>query len=162
MWVIGSAYKGFADSRPGWGKNRHIPEQCGLTWLSSLSKANQYFSSKNQLPMILIVTWNDYEEGTEIETGIDNCVSISAQSDGSKISWQINGDERTIDHYSILASSDGKRAIPLQDISAGRGHSLDIANILPSRGHWTIYVEAVGRASLLNHLSNPVQINIRQ
>jgi Glycosyl hydrolase family 99 len=162
MVVIGSAYKGFDDSRASWGKNRHIPEQCGLTWLSSFAKANQYFSSRSQLPLVLLVTWNDYEEGTEIETGIDNCVSISAQSSESRISWQINGDERTIDHYAVLASSDGKTAIPLQDVVAGRGHSLDVANILPSPGHWTIYVEAVGRPSLWNHLSNPVQVNSAQ
>ena len=162
MVVIGSAYKGFDDSRASWGKNRHIPEQCGLTWLGGFAKANQYFSSKNQLPMLLIVTWNDYEEGTEIETGIDNCVSITAQSNGSKISWQINGEERTLDHYSVLASSDGKTAIPIQDVAAGRSHSLDVANILPSRGRWTIYVEAVGKASIGNHMSNPAQVDIQQ
>lgn len=160
--VIGSVYKGFDDSRASWGKGRHIPEQCGLTWLSSFAEADRYYSAKNQLPMLLVVTWNDYEEGTEIETGIDNCVSVTAQADGSKVSWKVNGDERTVDHYRILASSDGKNVTPLDDIAAGHNHSIDVTTSLPGKGHWTIYVEAVGRASLLNHLSNPVQITVGQ
>lgn len=158
--VIGSAYKGFDDSRASWGKNRHIPEQCGLTWLSTFAKVNQEYSARNQLPMLLIVTWNDYEEGTEIETGIDNCVSLSAQAQGTKISWQVSGDERTIDHYRVMATSDGKTAIPINDIVAGRGHSADVGSSLPGEGAWTIYIEAVGRPSMFNHLSNPVQVNI--
>jgi hypothetical protein len=160
MVVIGSAYKGFDDSRASWGKNRHIPEQCGLTWLSTFAKIDQTFSSRNQLPMLLIVTWNDYEEGTEIETGIDNCVSVSAQAQGSRISWQVSGDERTIDHYRILATSDGKTLTPISDLAAGQSHSSDVGNSLPGAGSWTIYIEAVGRPSLYNHLSNPVQVNI--
>jgi hypothetical protein len=157
--VIGSAYKGFDDSRAEWGKNRHIPEQCGMTWLQSFAKANQYYSARNQLPMLLVVTWNDYEEGTEIETGIDNCVSVSASVEGGRLTWSISGDERTIDHYRILATSDGKNATALDDVAAGQGHKLDIAAILAGKGRWSIYVEAVGRASMLNHLSNPVQVN---
>src|SRR6185312_11484359 len=105
--VIGSAYKGFDDSRASWGKNRHIPEQCGLTWLSTFAEADRYYSAKNQLPMLLIVTWNDYEEGTEIETGIDNCVSVTAQAQGTNLNWRTTGDPRTIYAFRILGSQDG-------------------------------------------------------
>lgn len=160
MVVIGSAYKGFDDSRASWGKGRHIPEQCGLTWLSSFAKANQFYSKRNQLPMMLIVTWNDYEEGTEIETGIDNCVSVSAATQGSTLSWNLSGDERTVDHYRVWASSDGKHLVPVQDIAAGGRRAVDVSNLLPNAGNWTVYIEAVGRASLLNHLSNAVQVTI--
>lgn len=157
--VIGSAYKGFDDSRASWGKNRHIPEQCGLTWLSTFAEADRYYSARNQLPMLLIVTWNDYEEGTEIETGIDNCVSVSAQAQGTTLNWRTTGDLRTIYGFRVLASQDGKSAIPLQDMPAGRSNSLDLSSILPGSGQWTVYVEAIGQPGLLNHLSNPVQIN---
>ncbi len=159
--VIGSVYKGFDDSNASWGKNRHIPEHCGLTWLSTFAEADRYYSAKNQLPMLLIVTWNDYEEGTEIETGIDNCVSVSAQVQGTNLTWRTTGDPRTIYSYRILASQDGKNAIPLQDFAAERNSSLDLAKLLPSRGPWTVYVEAVGQPGLLNHLSNPVRINVQ-
>ncbi len=159
--VIGSAYKGFDDSLASWGKNRHIPEQCGLTWLSTFAEVDRYYSAKNQLPMLLIVTWNDYEEGTEIETGIDNCVSVTAQAQGTNLNWRTTGDPRTIYAFRILGSQDGTVVLPLQDIAAVRNNSLDVKNILPSKGRWTLYVEAIGQPGLLNHLSNPVQINVQ-
>jgi hypothetical protein len=159
--VIGSAYKGFDDSHASWGKDRHIPEQCGLTWLSTFAEAGRYYSAKNQLPMLLIVTWNDYEEGTEIETGVDNCVSVTADASGTSISWRVRGDTRTIYGFRILATLDGKSLIPLRDFAPAGNGTLDLATLLPSKGSWTLYVEAVGQPGLLNHLSNAVQINMQ-
>jgi hypothetical protein len=159
--VIGSAYKGFDDSQASWGKGRHIPEQCGLTWLSTFAEVNRHYSAKNQLPMLLVVTWNDYEEGTEIETGIDNCVSVSAQAEGTRISWKVSGDPRTIYAFRILGTSDGKSFTALQDVAAAGNHSLDLTDAMPHKGRWTVYVEAIGQPSLLNHLSNPVQITVQ-
>ena len=154
---VGSAYKGFDDTLAGWGKNRHIPQQCGQTWLNTLAMPGNYYSKKNQLPMLLIVTWNDYEEGTAIEMGVDNCVSINASLSGSKLSWDVQGKENTLDHYRIFISGDGKRLIPVADVPTGT-HSLDVAPLLPQPGKWTIYVKAVGRASMLNHMSNGVEV----
>ena len=39
---------------------------------------NGLYNSGKQLPALQLVTWNDYEEGTEIESGISNCLTISA------------------------------------------------------------------------------------
>jgi hypothetical protein len=153
----GSGYKGFDDTMASWGKNRHIPQQCGQTWMSTLAMPGRYYSQKNQLPMLLIVTWNDYEEGTEIETGIDNCVSITANTSGSKVNWSIQGQENTLDHYRVFISRDGKRLLPVADVPAGT-HSIDVASLLPQPGRWMIYVKAVARASMLNHMSNPVEL----
>jgi hypothetical protein len=76
--AIGSAYKGFDDAEASWGKGRLIEQRCAQTWLTTLGEVSHFYSSKHQLAALIIATWNDYEEGTEIETGIDNCVSIQA------------------------------------------------------------------------------------
>lgn len=69
-FAVGSVYKGFDDSRASWGKGRRIPENCGQTWLDTFAEINRHYSASYQLPAVLIVTWNDYEEGTAIEPGI--------------------------------------------------------------------------------------------
>jgi hypothetical protein len=38
---------------------------------------NGNFGVSNQIPFFAVSTWDDYEEGTEVETGIDNCYTIS-------------------------------------------------------------------------------------
>ena len=70
--AVGTAFKGFNDTLAAWGTNRVIDQDCGETWLQSLSETGKFYSSGNQLPPALqIATWNDYEEGTGIETGIE-------------------------------------------------------------------------------------------
>jgi len=74
--AIGTAFKGFNDTLAAWGTNRVIDQDCGETWLHSFREVGKFYSSGNQLPALQIATWNDYEEGTGIETGIDNCVFL--------------------------------------------------------------------------------------
>src|SRR5438270_5918258 len=76
--TVGATYKGFNDTLASWGSNRIMGQQCGQTWLHTFSKINSLYNSGRQLPILQLVTWNDYEEGTEIETGISNCLTVSA------------------------------------------------------------------------------------
>ena len=85
--AMGSAYKGFDDADASWGKGRVIEQQCGQTWLETFALAGRFYSARHQLPALIIPTWNDYEEGTEIETGVDNCVNVRASVEGEKLSW---------------------------------------------------------------------------
>ncbi len=89
----GAAYKGFNDQLASWGLNRVMGQQCGQTWLQTFSKINSLYDSTHQLPVLQLVTWNDYEEGTEVESGIDNCVNVSA----------------AIDRQFVAVEGDGKR-----------------------------------------------------
>ena len=41
-----------------------------------------------RLDAVQVVTWHDYEEGTEIQSGIDNCLTLSASVNGSMLSWR--------------------------------------------------------------------------
>lgn len=159
-YTVGSSYKGFNDTLAAWGSNRIINQQCGLTWLDTFGEANKYYSSSHQLPAIQLATWNDYEEGTEMESGIDNCAVLSATVTGSTLSWGIGSkaSESTIDYYSVFISTDGQNLMKLASVAAGT-HSLSLSQYSLAAGTYVIYVKAYGKASIVNHMSPSVSFN---
>src|SRR5205807_1151417 len=158
-YSTGSGYKGFNDTLALWGTNRIIDQQCGQTWLQSLADAGKYYSATKQMLGIQLVTWNDYEEGSEIETGIDNCVTVSASVTGTVVSWSITGQMNTVDHFTIFASQDGENLMWLADAPIAAS-SLDMAQFGLNSGNYILYVEAVGKPSLTNKMSAGVQITL--
>jgi PKD repeat protein len=155
LQAFGGAWKGFNDTLASWGQNRIMNQNCGQTWLQTAAEAGKYFSSSSQLDFVQLVTWNDYEEGTEIESGIDNCVSVSATMAGTALNWNITGSENTLDHYTAFVSVDGQNLMPLADVPAGT-HTYDVANAGLVAGSYTFYVKAVGKPSIANHMSGAV------
>jgi len=151
--VIGTAFKGFNDTLAGWGTNRLIDQDCGQTWLQSLAEIAKFYSSGNQLSALQIATWNDYEEGTSIEPGIDNCVFLIPAQAGSTINWSVNGNEDTIDHYTVFLSTYGTNLSPLMDVPSGT-HSVDLSqlNLSPSTTYF-VFVKAIGLPSIQNKVS---------
>src|SRR5262249_13142342 len=107
-YSTGAGYKGFNDTLAAWGSGRIIGQQCGQTWLQTVAEAGKYYTAAKQMLGIQLVTWNDYEEGTEIESGIDNCVAVSASVSGTVVSWSVSGQMNTVDHFSVFASQDGQ------------------------------------------------------
>ncbi len=114
-YSTGSGYKGFNDTLALWGTNRIIDQQCGQTWLKTVAEAGKFYSTTKQMLGIQLVTWNDYEEGSEIESGIDNCVTVSASVAGTVVSWSITGQMNTVDHFTVFASQDGVNLMWLAD-----------------------------------------------
>jgi len=153
--VVGAAYKGFDDPLAMWGTNRQIHAQCGQTWLNSFHETNKFFSSGNQLAALQIVTWNDYEEGSEMESGIDPCTFVVPAISGNTLNWTLGGGpESTVDHYTVFASTDGKNLAKLGDVPAGQ-HSMDLSQFnLPSPT--SLFVKVVGQPSIRNVMSSPV------
>jgi PKD domain len=151
--AVGAAFKGFNDTLASWGTDRIIDQNCGQTWMQSFAEIGKFYSSGNQLPALQIATWNDYEEGTAIEMGIDNCVYLVPSQSGGTISWSINGQENTIDHYTVFISSDGQNLAPLIDVPNGT-HAVDLSkmNLSPSTTYF-VYVKAVGLPSIQNKMS---------
>jgi hypothetical protein len=151
--AIGTAFKGFNDTLAAWGTNRVIDQNCGKTWLQSFSEIGKFYSSGNQLPGVQIATWNDYEEGTSIEPGVDNCVFLVPSQSGSTISWIVNGDENTIDHYTVFISTDGTNLSRLIDVPSGT-HAVDLSkeNLSASTTYF-VFVKAVGLPSIQNKMS---------
>jgi len=155
--AMGSAYKGFDDADASWGKGRVIDQGCGQTWLSTFAVVGRFYSANHQLPALIIPTWNDYEEGTEIESGIDNCVEVKASiRDGKTLVWNISGRENTIDHISILQKNSSEwseigKFPPAQ-------HSVTLRDLPVSAGTANLCVVAVGKPSMLNHSSGPINV----
>lgn len=155
---VGSVYKGFNDSIAAWSLHRYQNQHCGQTWLRTFASANKYHNTSNQLDALQVVTWNDYEEGTEIETGIDNCVSVNASVSSGKLNWTLSGNENTIDHYEVFVSADGQNLQKLNEMGVG-SRSLDLASFGITRGNYTFFVKAVGKPSLRNKMSNGARMD---
>lgn len=157
--VMASAYKGFDDSLASWGKGRKIEQDCGRTWLQTFDVQAHEYSPGHPLPAMIIPTWNDWEEGTEIESGIDNCISIRAAIRGDDLTWDTDGPRETLDHYAIFASTDGQTLTKVLQVPV-KEHNIDTRRLQLPPGQYTIYVKAVGKPSLMNHMSNPVSVRV--
>jgi hypothetical protein len=145
---------------------RTTSQRCGNNWLDTFEEAGKYFNSSLQLPFLMVGTWDDYEEGTEIETGIDNCVSaLTASLKGDTLRWTIAftppGSERSVDHYTIYYSTDGTQgeqlrelvSVPVDETRNG-SYSFDLRQLHAElRGQTVVYVKAFGKPSLANHMS---------
>jgi hypothetical protein len=87
--LIGSAWAGFDDSRAAWTKHRVVDRRNGQLWLDTLGVTNKRFSSSHQLEFLQLVTWNDYEEGTNLEDGIDSGIVIGCMSTNGVVTASI-------------------------------------------------------------------------
>ena len=157
--TYGATYKGFNDTLASWSADRIMDQQCGQVWLNTWGEIGKYYSAGNQLGAVQVVTWNDYEEGTEIETGIDNCLSITGAVSGNTLSWTLAGNENTLDHYIVFISTDGSNLMPLTNVSTGI-HTLDLSQFGIGPGNYIPYVKAVGKPSILNHMSPAVSFTV--
>lgn len=102
--AVGLLYKGFDDSNASWGEDRVIAQQCGQVLLDTAGEltletngGTSYWAT-HQMPYMQVATWNDYEEGTEVESGISNCYnSVTVQyilapgrsGEGPTLSWSL-------------------------------------------------------------------------
>ncbi|HTW59100.1 MAG TPA: hypothetical protein VMD99_13290 [Terriglobales bacterium] len=150
--TVGAGYKGFNDTLASWGSDRIMQQQCGQTWLQTFANANSIYNSGKQLPYFQLVTWNDYEEGTEIESGIDNCVSVSGSVSGNELQWQLAGSESAIDHFTVYISTDGENLMSLAQLDPGID-SLNLCTFGIPSGNYKLFVQAVGRPSLANRIT---------
>ena len=204
---IGSLNAGFNDTNASWGfeeedcsttqsngnchpYGRKKSRQCGLVWVNSYAQlagsnppgGGPYFSSSNQIPFMGIPTWNDYEEGSAIEPGIDNCLtesSLAASLNGSTIDWSFSfgttsyadvaGSAITIHHYALWDGTNGtwtqisQNNVGMSGTSCSGTQSVSCSAPLSgytwSAGVHSLYVQAVGEPGIANHLSPAVQFN---
>lgn len=154
LLAVGSVYKGFDDRAASWSEKRVTDQECGQVWLDTFEKINRYFSPSNPLENLEVVTWNDYEEGTEIESGIDDCVQIEPSASGHKLQWRITGNERAIHHFAIYASPDGERLVRLAELPSTAREWEVRAPDLPAG--FQLFIQAVGQPSIIDKLSQPV------
>src|SRR5581483_11068752 len=145
--AIGGIWKGFDDNNASWGGNRVIAQQCGQVLLNTAKEISKYYGGANpQLPYVQVITWNDYEEGTAVENGIDNCYTVNASISGNQLSWSLTASDSTyaspatIHHFTVyFADAGGNLYVAATNIPA-TSSTLDLSALVPP-GTWTIYVE---------------------
>lgn len=156
----GGAFKGFNSSQATWGTNRIMDQKCGQVWLTSLTESNKFYIN-NALPYVQIATWNDYNEGTEIESGIDNCYTVGASVNGQTLNWTLNPTNSslaslsTVSHLEIYDSTDGQNLTLLASVPPASSGSYDLAGL--GSGIHYLFVRMVGKNSILNRISPSVQ-----
>ena len=140
--AIGDLHKGFNDTAAPWSKNRIVDQRCGQTFLDTVHQL------PHNLPFAQLLTWDDYEEGTELETGIDNCVAITLEPmTGSELRWTVSGNENAVDHYEVQTSTDGTSFTTVARVRP-REHAYN------GSLNGFVRVEAVGKAMFLNRYSS--------
>ena len=78
--AVGAAWAGFNDSKASWSLGRRISQRCGQTLTDTMALNREYYPENRPMPFMLIATWNDYEEGTAIERGLEKCTPQSVAS----------------------------------------------------------------------------------
>ncbi|MGA2652042.1 MAG: choice-of-anchor D domain-containing protein [Terracidiphilus sp.] len=157
--IIGAGWKGF-DNSQGFGGNclgsttnlapcaaKTISQQCGQTWVQSIGQITVHndFTNSSPLHLFQVATWNDYDEGTEIETGIDDCLTTkggtgitSLNLSGGNFTWDLGygtqpaiadppsnypwsatvGSTATLDHFALWANQ-GNSWTQMSDPTSG-------------------------------------------
>jgi hypothetical protein len=135
-----------------WSLGKYLPSGNGLCEYYRAQAINA--SIPTNMTRMQWATWSDYEEGTEIETGTENYVGLTASLVSSNIlSWIItSGDERTVDHYEVYAVTNGGNAALLSSVPSGT-HQASISQLVP--GFYQLYVDAIGLPCIRDHLSTP-------
>lgn len=151
--ATGAVFKGFDDSLAPWAKPRHyVPQSCGDTWLQTFDLINQNFNVTHQLPFLQLITWNDYEEGTALEPGIDNCVTLQTHLSGRALAVKLSH-TATVDHlelYETLAEGGFRitnRYMPETSVIS-----------FPASASGTFYLKAVGKPFFKDVVSSPIVV----
>ena len=170
---MGSFYVGFDGSNNNYNHNM-LARQCGqlFDFLGQAISTAGYSSSK-QLPWLLLATWNDYGEGTNVENGVDNCWRVPSPTISSTtVKWSstaVSGQASyvgtgTVDHFRIWYGSGAGDLTLSQDnilpktycTSGLTGCSFNLSNATyppPAGQTWYIYVEQIGSALMFDQIN---------
>jgi len=182
--VMGAAFKGFDDYEANWGTNRILTQGCGTTLLDSIAEPKAVTGAN--LPYMMVETWDDYEEGTEVETGVSNCLSDSSFilnnpvgatltfsfeiEDGTPASGVTFSDAKnTIAGFNVWATGTDPMYYSLvgtekpsicnyrNDNPINANCTIDLTGLSLTHGlTYNLLVQAVGQPMITNHISNNV------
>lgn len=162
--AIGLIYHGFDNTPTSFGSPKIVAQQCAqvLNFTSARIGSNGY-SSSSQLKRVQFETWNDYEEGTSLEVGTDNCYSVTASAVGTNVSVVLNkldatfANIATIHHLRVLYCTSTTNCLVAQDNLSTATTSFDLFGVVPA-GTYTVYWQAVGMPMVKNQLSNGLTV----
>jgi hypothetical protein len=159
--AMAHGFNGTLTKTAKWSLGKYLPNGDGACLIQRAQTINQNIPSN--VTRMQWVTWNDWAEGTAIEAGVENDVTVTATVDRSTVSWKVTsgtGDESTIDHYEIYATADGVNAAKLGSVPPGT-HSYNLVSTsgLAPGTSYQIMVVAVGRPCIRNHASAMVKFD---
>jgi hypothetical protein len=139
-------------------QDKIIPQECGRTLLASAKR------TPSSMDMVQVTTWNDYEEGTAVEPGVDNLQVAADHGERDKLKLQTvfeqNGPEDTVNQYDVYIARAGSTQLAQLAKGLRPGtRSVDLKTVNLPAGNYTIYVQMVGKPLFQNRLSNPAAWN---
>ncbi|HTR49813.1 MAG TPA: hypothetical protein VMJ10_03835 [Kofleriaceae bacterium] len=155
---IAAGFDGMLTKTVAWSEGKYLPRgdgACIVQWASKIDSVIPANVTRMQW-----ATWNDWEEGTAVEPGVENSLVVAAAVDGGVVSWTVTGgtgDESTVDHYEVYATLDSTSAYLVGSAPVG-AHSFSLAS--SSRWCWlsgatsaSVSVVAVAKPMLRDHAS---------
>jgi hypothetical protein len=152
-------FNGTLTKTTNWSLGKYLPCSNGLCEVERASSINSAIPSN--MTRMQWATWSDWEEGTQVESGIENYFALTAQVGSSNIlSWTItSGDERTVDHYEIYASADGVNSAFLGSVPTGT-YQTNLSQVAFTSGTYQVYVDAVAKPCIRDHMSPPASLSV--
>ena len=147
-------FNGMLTKSVSWSMGKYLPRGEGACLVAWGNKINAVIPAN--VTRMQMVTWSDWEEGTQVETGVENDAAVQAAVSGTTLSWSVatgTGDESTIDHYEIYASSDGTSAFDLGSVPRGT-RAFDLGASCLGSGAYQVGVVAAGRPMIRDHASS--------
>ena len=150
--ALAPGFNGMLTHSVGWSQGKYLPRGNGACLVQRAARTDAVIPPN--VTRMQVVTWNDWEEGSQVETGVENFLAVHASVDGGSLAWAPAGDESTVDHYDIYVSSDGG-ATAHRIGSAPRGaRSFPLASACVAHGAAArAAVVAVGRPLIRDHAS---------
>lgn len=152
--AVGAAFKGFdAYGYASWDgpTYSYTDQQHGQTWLNCFTKLNSHYSSTSQLPFIQLETWDDYYEGTPLETGIDGNLSVTGTGATGAINSISVPVTVTADHLELYKSTDGVNGVLVNLYPVT---TTSITGLTTG----TYYIKVVGKPFIKNVLSAAISV----
>lgn len=143
------------------GLNRVQSQRCGQTWLDTFNLiAADGFSSSNPLDYLQVVTFNDYEEGTPLEMGIDNCFLMSSTFNAGRLNWVLTPTDAT---YSSTSTIDHLRLVACPASCSVITDNIPVAlsgstSTLGLAANTLVFMQAVGKSMIRNVASPGIPI----
>jgi hypothetical protein len=149
------SFNGTLTKSVGWSMGKYLPSSNGVCVVQRAATINA--SIPSNMTRMQWTTWSDWEEGSEVEAGIENAFALTSQINTTNLlSWTITaGDESTIDHYEIYAATNGVNAALLGSVPVG-SRQINLSQVGLAPGSYQLYVDAVAKPCIRDHMSPPV------
>jgi hypothetical protein len=90
-----------------WSKGKRKRHDWGRHWIETCAYVNSKITANTI--MVQVIGLNDYEEGTALENGIRNGITVTPSIVGTSVQWSLSGGmgdnfTETIDHFEVLVS----------------------------------------------------------